>query len=135
MLVSAVLLNGLILDIAEPLSSSSLLLLCLVISGLCFSESLLNSFLCYKPLLPGVSSSNLAVFWVCFYFILQALIACMLSHSQAVITTAHRISLSKTGLWITIFSHSYLASSGYVLVTKDALEHPLAVRVCITHSV
>lgn len=55
--MSAVLLNGLILDIAEPLSFSSLLLLCLVISGLCFSESSLNSFLCYKPLLTGISSA------------------------------------------------------------------------------
>lgn len=54
-----ILLNGLMLDIAELWSSSSLLLLCLVISGLCFSESLLNSFLCYKPLLSGISSAIL----------------------------------------------------------------------------
>lgn len=57
MLVSAVLHNGLILDIAEPLSSSSLLLLCLVTSGFCFPESLLNLFLWYKPLRTGISSA------------------------------------------------------------------------------
>lgn len=57
--MSALLLNGLILDITEPLSSSSLLLLCLVVSGLYFSGSLLSSFLYYKPLLTGISSAIL----------------------------------------------------------------------------
>jgi len=92
--VSAVLRNGLTLDIAEPLAASSLLLLCLVMSGLCFSESLLNSRLCYQPLRTGISSAILLRSGFAFCFILQALVAYMLSHLQVVTATAHCVSLS-----------------------------------------